>query len=200
MKLGPASRRSRIGIAVLLLGATASCLSGPDEVKFVRFFRPENDAPAEAPAASQRVPLVVRRIAAAGHLREPIAWVKDRIEIGHYEELRWSETPQRFVERALDEALFVRRGIVEGSGGDSIDVEVTAFEQVFDEVIHARVALRVVLEGRQGRLRREFAHDEPIADDSPESLARAMGRAMSACVEETAEWIATTTMSGADAP
>lgn len=191
--------RFRRLVPAVLLFATG-CLSGPDEVKFVRFFRPEATVPAEVARASERAPLVVRRVAAAGHLREPIAWVKDEIEIGHYDELRWSETPQRFVERMLDEALFARRGIVEGAGGDSIDVDVTAFEQVLGEASRAKVALRVILEGRTGTLRREFSREEPLPDASPESLARAIGRALSAAIEETAEWVATTTMSGTTEP
>jgi len=182
--------------AVISLLSIAACLTGPDDVKFVRYFRPLTVAPKTNPLPTPtRAPINLRRISAAGHLHEPIAWVKDEIEIGQYEDLRWFEPPQRIVERALDDALYVQREMRRGLGGDSLDIEVLAFEQWVGEPSRVRVKLRVVVEGARGAVRETFQSEAGIADETPEALANAMGNALSEVIQATADWIAANPMS-----
>lgn len=188
-------RAVSIGAMIFLL-SVAACLTSPDDVKFVRYFRPLAVAPKSAPVTTPaRPPINLRRISAAGHLHEPIAWVKDEIEIGQYEDLRWFEPPQRIVERALEDALYVQREMRRGLGGDLLDIEVIAFEQWVGAPSRMRVKLRVVVEGERGALRQTFQAEAEIADDTPEALANAMGNALAEVIQTTADWIAANSMS-----
>jgi ABC-type uncharacterized transport system auxiliary subunit len=180
-------------ISIALLALFASCLSGPDEIKFTRYFKPviagsDTNPPRANP---NRAPIFLRSVTLAGHLRDQIAWNKDGIEFGAYEDLRWVESPQRLVERTLSDAVFGARGVPNARRDEAIDVEVTAFEHVLAAPSFARVELSVGIVSDSARDSRTFRCDAPCADDSPEALAHAMGAALGAAVATAADWIAT---------
>jgi cholesterol transport system auxiliary component len=96
---------------------------------------------AELPASSERVEhaaaasapkLRLSRVNAAGNLHTRIVHRDSALELGEYEDLRWSEDPEEYVRRSLSRALFDERGIEQGIHGNipTLDVEVVAFEEV----------------------------------------------------------------------
>src|SRR5215831_17530015 len=80
-----------------------------------RYFRPAatmiSSAEADAPPASVGVPVRLRRVYGTPFLRERIVWRVSAVEYGFYEERRWSEPPESYVERALEAALRRTPGI-----------------------------------------------------------------------------------------
>jgi len=114
-------------------------------------------------------------------LRERIVW-RTPTEYGMYEQRRWSELPEAYVERALASALQseAHMELTEDSRAPTLAATVTAFDEVVDPAHVADVAADVVLTRADGRrlLERGFSAESPIADDDPRSLARAVGAAL----------------------
>lgn len=183
--------RSRFGASILALLLAASCLS-IGEAEPLRYYRAETVAPARsAEAVAARGPeLRLRRLDAAGHLRERIAV---RVAPHQYELLeqdRWSEPPLAYVERALSRALFESDGLrrSESLSAPPLDVALLAFEEVREPDPAAVVALAVRLFDADGRalLEREFVEREPLSEATLPALAAALTSALERVSTEVA--------------
>lgn len=118
----------------------------------VRTFRPElSEAAAGAPRADAPE-LRLRRVVAAAHLRDRMAWRVSKVEYGFHEDLRWAEEPGAYADRALERALFqsgaCRR--TEAPGRPAAEVELRAFEGVRSPSREAVVTLAVRLWDERG--------------------------------------------------
>ncbi len=173
---------------LLLLPTLSGCLGGSSEDHFLRLFRPVVP-PSTATRAATTTPISIRRIYAASHLTELIEWQKDDIEYGHYDEMRWIESPARIVEREILCELFETRGVQAGIGGDEIEVELLAFEQAHSPSLRAIVTVEVTRSGKHGNSVRRFSASEALADDAPETLARAIGIAARHVIDSACDWI-----------
>ena len=74
---------------------------------------------------------------------ERIAYRLSGAEVGFYDDRRWTEIPEAYLRRALERELFEQRGlqrIVTGSA-PTLDVELTAFEELRGTPTKARVSL-----------------------------------------------------------
>jgi len=179
-------------IAVALLATGCLYRSAPDP----RFFRPQSaalDGAAAAPAtqsAQAAVPLRLRPVTATPLLRERIVWRASPVEYGLYEQWRWSELPEHYVERALESALLATQGVelTEQPGAAALSVEVVAFDEVLAPARVAAVSLAVDLvdRGRRRILERSFGAQAPIADETPGATAAAMGKALDEAVAAVA--------------
>jgi len=171
-------------IAVALLAAGCLYRNAPDP----RFFRPEStalDGAAAAPStrpARKAVPLRLRPVTGAPLFRERIVWRASQVEYGQYEQWRWSELPERYVERALENALLATQGVdlTDEPGAATLTVQVVAFDEVLAPTHVAAVSLAVDLvdRGRRRILDRTFGAQAPIADETPAATAASMGRAL----------------------
>src|SRR5262245_4913505 len=159
-----------------------------------RFFDPETPAhePApDGPLAASRIPEVPVRLGAvrsSSYRRDRIVWRASDVELGLYEDRRWTDLPSHYVERALARELYDRLGLKRAGKRPPVTLEtdVLAFDDVVAPTREAYVALRLSLGDVHQRilLAHDFAARSPIADRDPASVARAMGVALDDCVAQ----------------
>ena len=143
-------------LALLLSGCSLLSRSQPVEV---RYFSPEPAARAGDTAADPRATeresapaargtIRLGRIAPSEHLREEIVRRESPYEIDVYNTRLWTESPEVYVRRALERALFDRRGLEEAVRGAelTLHVEVTGFEETLAPRHAGRVQLRYRIE------------------------------------------------------
>jgi cholesterol transport system auxiliary component len=176
----------------LLLGCSGCALFSKSEPLNVRYFSPTPppSAGAEAPAPEQPdLRLRVGKVSAASHLDRRIVYREQGHELGYYDALRWTEVPDEYVRRGLDELLFERMGVTQVVSGPAptLQVELVAFEEVKQPKHVGRVVLSVSLsDGRNERFRRTFVSEKPIEGDSPEAAVDALSRALTASLDQIA--------------
>ncbi len=182
-----APARRAAALALLLAG----CIGGPPPPP--RYFSPPLPVrPARVtPAALEGVTLRLLPVAAAELLRDRIVWRRSDVELGFYEQERWTEPPARTFERALARELFEVRGLVRGgrSASHELAVELVACEEVLLPEHRARVVATVALLGadQTALLERTFAAEEPIAAEDAQAMARAVGAALDRVVLDAAD-------------
>jgi ABC-type uncharacterized transport system auxiliary subunit len=196
---GPARRVGPpLGLALAALAAAAplggaGCLSKspPEPTRYFRVLDPDDDdiaARGEVPSSTARihrgapVPLRLRRVTAAAHLKERVAVRVGDLEMGFDDLLRWVEPPAVFVERRIARKLFEDLGLqrVEGGGSAKLDVEVRSFEEVRVPRRAAVVELWVSLVDARDRslVERRVVGRREFDGDDPRLLAMAMGAAL----------------------
>jgi ABC-type uncharacterized transport system auxiliary subunit len=188
-------RRAWVAVlAVLVGGCVFRNASGP------RYFAPDPvvvEEPAGDQAALSRkpVPIRLRSVHGISFLRERIVWRVSPVEYGRYEQRLWRELPASYVERALLTALGRTPGLLlsDDPHAAALSVEVVAFEEVLAPAHTAAVALETSLrDPRRGRLLdRTFTATAPIDRDDPETMAKAMGRALHEATSAVAVAVAT---------
>lgn len=183
-------------VLVLLVGCGGIFASS--DVKDPRYFAPA--APARHEAASARpdgasAPLKLRigRVSSGEHLRQRIVYRASDVEVGEYEDLRWTEKPEEYVRRALLRSLFEERGLTQAVGGAvaTVDVEVLSFEEVRAgskrsarvEVSYAVRDDRVVVAANTVRIER------PSSGDDMANVVEAMSSALDEASNEIASEI-----------
>lgn len=166
-----------------------------------RFYRPaastlDGDTGADPPVPQANAAVAVRleTVTATPFLRERIAWRSSNVEYGLYDQQRWSETPPRYVQRALESALRATPGLrlTDALDAPALRVDVVAFDEVLAPAHVARVALEVSLRDR-ARTRlvdRTFAAESPITGSGGAAMATAMGTALDGAVREVAGAVA----------
>jgi len=159
-----------------------------------RFFDPESAARAQEAVdppvepASTRVAVRLGPVRSSNYRRDRIVWRSSDVELGLYEDRRWTDLPSRYVERALARELYDRRGIRRATGPSAatLTADVVAFDDVVAPTREAYVAIVVTLVAADQRqlLVREFSARSPVAGRDPASVARAMGVALDDCVSQ----------------
>jgi len=182
-----------VGCVVAVLPQFGCALLSKSDAFVARYFTPEN-APMHAdPAVPNGLELRLGRVNSAAYIKDKIVFRDSAYEIGYYEEERWTENPEVYVRRALQHALFDRRGIrqiVYGSG-TTLDVDVIAFEEVLRPKHLGRVQLAyTMMDDRVVRFARSVAIDRPIANASGEASAAATVEALSAALVEAVDAVA----------
>ncbi|MGE0709483.1 MAG: ABC-type transport auxiliary lipoprotein family protein [Planctomycetota bacterium] len=164
----------------------AGCVSRADPPRYFRPPLPER-APAEKPLGRR---LALARVEAASHLDVRIVWRRSDVELGFYDVERWTDPPASYLERAVSEELYARRGLrrVEGEGPE-LQVKLLAFEEVLLPQHRARVEVwaRLLDDRREARLERAFASELPVAAEEADAMARALGQALDQVVVALAD-------------
>ncbi len=177
----------RASILVGLVVAAATGCIAPASPPPVRYFSLEGPAATaeEHGAVAAGVPLRLRHVRAAAHIDEKIVWRSD-VEVGFYDDEKWCQPPAAAVERDLSHALFVGQGVLEVSiTAPTLDVEITALEEVVAPAHEARVTLVAVLRDPAARTRSEWTITEsrPVTrEEDPAAFARALQPALAAAV------------------
>ena len=131
--------RHRTAVAIVALLGSTGCggIFASSDVKDPRYFAPsaserERDASARPAASAEPRKLRIGRVSSGEHLRQRIVYRASPVEVGEYEEFRWTEKPEEYVRRALLRSLFEERGMTQAVGGvvPTLDVELLAFEEV----------------------------------------------------------------------
>jgi ABC-type uncharacterized transport system auxiliary subunit len=168
--------RARLPWAPFLL---ASCISSNPPAPPVRWFdpTPSDPPPFERPGA--QLPSV--NVTAAPTVRQDFVLRVGARELAIDELHRWSATPDRLVQQALDRALFGPGAGVPGSGPGSgtVNVRVARFEvDLSSGAPHARVELQVATaKGLQ-----TCDGDATASATAPELIAAAMAQALGQAV------------------
>jgi cholesterol transport system auxiliary component len=166
---------------MLLVSTTACALLSKNDPHTSRYFSPEYDS--DGPAAHLRSDLQIRlgRVEGWSHLRERMAVRNSARELFYYEDRRWTEKPEIYLRRALSRTLFEERGMIESLGGRAVtlDVELTAFEEM-EQPHRARVQVLLVLrDDRTGLFEETITVEEPVVRAGEADQARAVVDALS---------------------
>ena len=180
--------------AVLVLGCALTSKSQPIQP---RFFSPERSGAAPEPASAPAplaMELRIGHVTAASYLDERMVFRDSPVELGYYQERRWTEAPEEYVRRRIERALFEERGLrhVVGGSAPTLEVELTAFEEIRNPKRIARVQVSARLQdARLVRWEETMTVDVPVAASSKESsadeLVLALGDALTLMVNRLAE-------------
>lgn len=182
------------GASVLFLSGCA--LTSKAEAREFRYFsvdpaavQGKADAPAPATAGSE---LRIGRVSASGHLRNRLAYRTSAVEIGVYDDLRWTERPEEYLRRAVAHALFDERGLTQIVAGlaPTLDVELLAFEEVRKgEKRMARVSMHFALHDERTVLAADTVTIEIPArgDQSTEDVVASISDALDAATAKVAD-------------
>ena len=206
--------RTRAALAVLgiLASFQASCaLTSKGTALSPRYFSPELGAPpaASTPApAGEALALRLGSVEAASHLEERMAYRVHASELGYEEERRWTERPDEYLRRALEQELFERRHLrrIVSGAGTTLEVELTAFEELRGPTPRVRLSLRFTLhDARQSTLEKSLTIERPLPAPSRETLqaqlvASALGAALASAVSEVADDVSQKLASPAGTP
>jgi cholesterol transport system auxiliary component len=174
--------------------ATGGCaLFSKSELVRVRYFSLDESSARQAPheqpppiACSEQIALRLGRISAPEHLEERLVYRSSLNEVGYYKNLRWTDRPEEYLRRALARELFEVRGLarVVSGAAPTLDVELTAFEEVRGPIPKARLGLTFVLHDEKSvQIERSLTIDRNIPDSDADSFVKALSGALAGAVE-----------------
>lgn len=183
---------ARRAVVLLALASLPGCLSGlgPGDPEPIRYFSAA--APTGSVPARMQNPttLRLRRVTSGSHLRERMVWRVSDVEYGFYENSRWTEMPVAWLEQALAREFYEVRGLrrTDLSSAPTLDVHLTAFEEVLYPEHIARVSVVVRLSGPGGLnlLERTLERVEPVEGQDLARVAEATARALGTIVRDVA--------------
>ncbi len=164
-----------------------------------RYFAPDVELSAAPPATTspshgeQRLRL--GRVRAGAHLMERMVYRTSGSEIGYYEDRRWTERPESYLQRALSRSLFEQRGVTRVVSGiaPTLTAELVAFEEIKGDNHRARVEVVMSLDDAGvSVLERTIVVEVPVegaSDADPTPVVRALARALSDAVEQIGEQV-----------
>jgi cholesterol transport system auxiliary component len=179
------------------LFALGCALMSKSEPIVPRYFSPER--PGDVVGPGQRAPglpaeLRLGRVTSASHLDERLVYRASDYELGYYQERRWTEAPEEYLERRLSRALFEERGLrrVVGGAAATLEVELVAFEEIRAPKRLARVQVIVRLsDQRLVRWEETLTVDRPLAaastGDGADAAVEGLGSALREIVERIAD-------------
>jgi cholesterol transport system auxiliary component len=184
-------RRASRSSTPLLIGLTAlfvfgCALTSKSEPILPRYFSPERSGAIEdkkpaSDAAGLAGELRVGRIRSASYLDERMVFRDSAFELGYYQEKRWTEAPEAYLRRRLERVLFEERGMrhVIGGSAPTLEVELTAFEEIRKPKRIARVQVSVRLQdARLVRWEQTLTVDQPVPESSDPERANGMVEAI----------------------
>jgi cholesterol transport system auxiliary component len=158
-----------------------------------RYFTPETGEPVPVPAAASGLELRLGRVNSAAYIKDKIVFRDSAYEVGYYEGKRWTENPEVYVRRAVERALFDRRGVrrVVYGAATTLDVDVVAFEEVLVPKHVGRVQLSYsMMDDRVVRFARSITVERPIASAASDVRAEATVEALSTCLVAAVDGLA----------
>jgi ABC-type uncharacterized transport system auxiliary subunit len=190
----------RRALAPLCLALTGCALLTKADVVATRHFSLESLAAASAPAtptppSSGPTPRLLRlgRVTGPAFLEARPAWRRGTWEVALREDLRWTEPPTDVLRRHLARALFEARGLTQtlARDGETLEVELIAFEAVPSPPAHVRVAVGARVVGAQGMLwsatlAAEHAYDPKTGGDEAAAQVGALAAVLDLIVEDIA--------------
>ena len=184
--------------SLLVLGCA---LTNKAEPMQPRYFSPERSGALERPARTPSDPVMELRIGhvrAASYLDERMVFRDSPVELGYYQERRWTEAPEEYLRRRIEWALFEERGLrrVVGGAAPTLEVELLAFEEIRKPKRVARVQVSVRLQdARLVRWEETLTVDLPVTgpgkEKAADELVLAIGEALGQMVNRIAEHVTT---------
>jgi ABC-type uncharacterized transport system auxiliary subunit len=134
------------------------------------------------------------RISASNYLGYAIAYRISPVELRLYDLDRWTDTPDEYAKHALERALFGSGRITQATTGRvlTVDMEVTAFEEVRSPAIGGRVQIRFEVHDERNVVATDIVTVERKARSAQlADIVSAIGTALDEATAEVAERIVT---------
>jgi cholesterol transport system auxiliary component len=194
--------RSLSLVSMLLLGIFASgcaLLTKSDPV-VPRYFSPEL---AESPSRTnkttdgRKLSLRLGRVGGGSYLKERMVYRDTIHEFGFYEDRRWTERPEVYLQRALETSLFedggMRRSL--SSTAPTLTADLVEFEEVRGSLPHVRLRVTYALHDEQTVFfERTIAVERPLGGGldaaRPDRVAAALGEALQEAVSRVSGEVA----------
>lgn len=180
-------------LVFLLCASCGGALTSKGEALQPRYFSPEPFAQTAAGKAQGQLRL--GRISSSAHLRESIVYRDSPLEVGFYDEHRWTERPEAYLRRALSRALFEQRGYTRVLTGQAptLDVELVAFEEIRKPKRAARLVLTMALHDEHvSRTEETITIEKPVDGGGMDAFVKAAGEALAGAVDRVSDRVAAT--------
>jgi cholesterol transport system auxiliary component len=190
-----------------LVALTASCaLLTKSEPLVPRYFTPELPETVATTSAGATAPsgLSVRlgNVGGSSYLKERVAYRDSGHEFGFYEDKRWTERPEVYLQRAIERSLFEERGLKRALSvsAPTLTVDLIEFEEVRGAAPRVRLRVSYALHDERTVFReRSFAVERPLApgtegpsmDRVAAGLGDALREAVTRIVDEVIAELAT---------
>lgn len=158
--------------------------------------RPPDAGDGQTTSSEGAPKLRLGRVTGLVHLEERLVARDTAHELEFSPDLRWSEPPAEALKRILARVLFEERGLsrVVGGAGPTLDVELTALDELRGPVRRARAQVVAMLHDDRRMLWEETVTVElPVkdaggsSDEADASLVEALGSAFKAVIERVAD-------------
>ena len=207
--------RAMVTVSLMVLALTSAgvlgcALTEKAEVLDVHYFSAETTRPpatqtgstsAAAPSAAvpgadggaaEAPPLRLGRVSAGAHLGKKVVYRSSSVELGMYDDKRWTERPDEYVRRAISASLFDAQRASQSLGGAApiLDLELLAFEEIVqkDKPHRGCVSVRYSLHDEQRVLVSDVVTVELDAGSADtDKVVRAISEALSQVSERIAE-------------
>jgi cholesterol transport system auxiliary component len=180
-------------LGLLLLGQQPACaLTSKADARSPRYFNPQLAAGPHSPAAEHPFELRLGQVSSASHLDERISYRISAAEVGFYEDRRWTEIPEAFLQRALERELFEERRLSRVVSGvvPVLDVELTSLEEVRGSPSKARVTLTFSLrDERRSLLERSIELERPVSEQAGADAAQRLAQALAAALTQAVQTV-----------
>ncbi|MDP9000964.1 MAG: ABC-type transport auxiliary lipoprotein family protein [Myxococcota bacterium] len=189
-------------VLVLVLLSGGCALLGKSDPLVPRYFSPEapdgslganHTTPRGAPAG---LALRIGRVGGGSYLKERIVFRESNHELGFYEDRRWTERPEVYLQRALERSFFEERGVQRAVSGASptLTAELIEFEEVREAAGRVRIEVSYALHDDRRVIReRTFMVEQAIAAGEnasrPERIAAGLGDALGRAVAEIVDQV-----------
>ena len=190
------NKRAMLCATLGLLVGGGCALTSKAEVVSARYFSPEHASTKRAPRQAAHAELQLGQVSSASHLDERMAYRLSSAEVGFYDDRRWTELPEAYLRRALERELFEEQGLqrIITGGGPTLDVELTAFEELRGKPTRARVTLRFSLhDERRSLLERSIDVEREVSagggSDEAARLAQTLSTTLGDAVVSVAEQV-----------
>lgn len=178
-------------LALLLSLLSPGCaLTSKADALSPRYFNPQLGGGSRSQPAAQPFELRLGQVASASNLDERLAYRVSKAEVGFYEDRRWTELPEAYLRRALEKELFEERKLTRVVTGvaPSLDVELTAFEELRQKPTKVRVSLTFSLRNdRRSLLEQSLELERPVDEqgggDPAERVAQALAVTLGQAVQ-----------------
>jgi cholesterol transport system auxiliary component len=154
----------------------------------ISYYEPEVPAVRAVADPAPGCALDLGRVDASDHLREEIEYRTPPFEAAYYDERRWTESPDRYLRRALERSLFEGNRCVRtlSQGGPTLDATLVSFAELRSPEA-ARVSVHVLLhDGALVLVDTTVEAQRPAAGDDFNSVVRAMSDALADVVARIA--------------
>jgi cholesterol transport system auxiliary component len=177
------ARRAYVLLALLVSTAGCALLTKADPV-VPRYFTPEvaESEPATKNTDGAGLSVRIGRVGGSSYLKERMAYRDSEHEYGFYEDRRWTERPEVYLQRAVEHSLFEVRGLKRALSATSptLTLDLTEFEEVRGAAPHVRLRLSYALHDERTVFReRSFAIERPLAAGSEAMQADRVAAALS---------------------
>ncbi len=183
---------SLVTVLALSLFVSGCALTSKSDSVILRYFALDGSRaqPHPAPAGQTKtsdLQLRLGRVNAASYLKERIAYRDANVEVGYYDDLRWTEKPESYLRRALARAFFEDHGLkqIVSGFGPTVEVELSAFDELRGPKPGVRVEMTWLLRDEQVvSVQQSFVIERPLATTKGEAAPADVATALSAALDE----------------